>query len=476
MLYDLKISAEKHCLLLPQKPLLVAVSGGPDSLYLLDALWRLGFSLVVAHLDHQLRSSSGSEADTVRQAANERGIEFILGHQDVHALADDYGFSIEEAAREARYRFLFAQATQIGAQAVAVGHSADDQVETVLMHLLRGAGLSGLKGMPYRQLPNAWSQDIPLVRPLLGVWRDEIWEYINENNLMPVIDESNLDTRFYRNRLRHELIPYLENYNPRLRQSIWRMADVSAGDHESLEMLVDDIWPECVRQAGRTFVEFKASALRDQPLGLQRRLLLRGIALLRPGLRDVDYASIERALDFLETPSRSSQIDLIAGLRLNMDSDALWLTTWESGLPPGDWPQVRGSEALVLAIPGASLLSGGWQIRSEQVNMPADLSTVLENSDPYQAWLDLDQLKTPLIVRSRRPGDRFQPLGMGGHSIKISDFMINARLPRQARAHWPLVLSGSEIAWLPGFRVGHPFRIRETTLRLAHLVLRHKNP
>jgi tRNA(Ile)-lysidine synthase len=100
----------------------------------------------------------------------------------------------------------------------------------------------------------------------------------------------------------------------------------------------------------------------------------------------------------------------------------------------------------------------------------------LENSDPYQAWLDLDQLKTPLIVRSRRPGDRFQPLGMGGHSIKISDFMINARLPRQARAHWPLVLSGSEIAWLPGFRVGHPFRIRETTLRLAHLVLRHKNP
>ena len=305
MLDNLKISALKYCLLQPQKPLLVAVSGGPDSLCLLDALWRLGFSPVVAHLDHQLRSSSGSEAETVRQAAIERGLEFTLGRQDVHAQADKNGLSIEEAARGARYGFLFAQAAQVGAQAVAVGHTADDQVETVLMHLLRGAGLSGLKGMLYRQLPNAWSQDIPLVRPMLGVWRDEIWGYLQEHSLMPVIDESNLDTRFYRNRLRRELIPYLENYNPRLRQSIWRMADLLTGDHETLEMLIDSIWQACVRQEGATFVEFEASALRSQPIGLQRRILRKGIDHLRPGLRDVDYASLERALNFLETSSRS---------------------------------------------------------------------------------------------------------------------------------------------------------------------------
>jgi tRNA(Ile)-lysidine synthase len=476
MLDNLKNSALKYCLLQPQKPLLVAVSGGPDSLCLLDALWRLGFSPVVAHLDHQLRSSSGSEAETVRQAAIEHGLEFTLDRQDVHAQADKNGLSIEEAAREARYAFLFAQAAQVGAQAVAVGHTADDQVETVLMHLLRGAGLSGLKGMPYRQLPNAWSQDIPLVRPMLGVWRDEIWEYLQEQSLMPVIDESNLDTRFYRNRLRRELIPYLENYNPRLRQSIWRMADLLTGDHETLEMLVDSIWPACVRQEGATFVEFDASSLRRQPIGLQRRLLRKGIDHLRPGLRNVDYASLERALNFLETPSRSGQFDLIAGLRLYMDSTALWLTTWESGIPRGDWPQMNGSEALVLPIPGTAPICGGWQIRSELVDMPVDQATILETADPYLAWLDLDRLKTPLLVRSRRPGDRFQPLGMEGHSMKISDFMINAGLPRYARQDWPLVLSSDVIAWLPGFRVGHPFRIRETTLRLARLELRHKNP
>jgi tRNA(Ile)-lysidine synthase len=477
MLNRLEFDIQNHCLILPQKILLVAVSGGPDSLCLLDALWRLGFSLVVAHLDHQLRPSSESEAEIVRQLAFDRGLEFVSDRQDVHAQAEENGLSIEEAARVARYRFLFAQARRFGAQAVAVGHTADDQVETVLMHLLRGAGLSGIKGMAYRQLPNAWSQDITLVRPMLGVWREEILEYLQEQNLIPVTDESNLDTRYYRNRLRHELIPYLENYNPRLRHSIWRMADVLKGDHEVLEMLVDAIWPTCVRQEGATFVEFEASALRSQTIGLQRRILRRGIDHLRPGLRDVDYASLERALRFLEAPSRSRQIDLIAGLRFSLVSTTLWLSTWDSNLPLGDWPQMSGSEVLALSIPGTAHLSGGWQIHSELAEvLPAEQAMIWANADPYQAWLDLDRLKTPLLVRSRRPGDRLQPLGMGGHSVKMSDFMINARLARQARQDWPLVLSGDEIAWIPGFRLGHPFRIRETTVRFVRLELRRKNP
>jgi len=477
MLEHLKFSAQKYCLLEPQKPLLLAVSGGPDSMCLLDALWRSGFSLVVAHLDHQLRSSSAMEAETVRQAANERGVEFTLGRQDVYAQAEENGLSIEEAAREARYRFLFDQAAQFSAQAVVVGHTADDQVETVLMHLLRGAGLSGLKGMAYRQLPNAWSQDTPLVRPMLGIWREEVIQYLQEQHLTPILDESNLDIRFYRNRLRHELIPFLEKYNPRLRQSIWRMADILAGDLETLDILVDITWSACVRQEGVTFVEFEAPALRSQPIGLQRRLLRRGIDHLRPGLRDVDYASLARALAFLETPSRSGQIDLIAGLRLYLDSRTLWLAAWESDLPLGDWPQMSESEDLVLSIPGTLRLSGGWQIHSEIVeSMPADEARVQTNADPYRAWLDLDQLRTPLHIRTRRPGDRFRPLGMGGHSIKISDFMINARLARQARQDWPLILSGDKIVWVPGFRLAYPFRIRETTRRLAHLELRRKNP
>jgi tRNA(Ile)-lysidine synthase len=477
MLISLKINLQKRCLLQPQKPLLVGVSGGPDSLCLLDALWRMGFSLVVAHLDHQLRFASELEAETVRRAANERGLDFILGRQDVNAQAEELGLSIEEAAREARYRFLFAQAVHSGAQAVAVGHTADDQVETVLMHLLRGAGLSGLKGMAYRLSPNAWSLEIPLVRPLLGVWRQEVLEYIQEYNLTPVLDESNLDTRFYRNRLRRELIPYLEEYNPRLRQSIWRMADVLSGDHETLDMLIDSTWPICVRQEGAAFVEFEAAILRSQPTGMQRRLLRRGIDHLRPGLRDVDYESLARALKFLEAPSRSGQIDLIAGLRLSLDAGGLWLATWEGGLPPGDWPQIAEGEEQRLPLPGVALISGGWQIRSEILeNLPADPARVWANADPYQAYLDLDQLQTTLHVRSRRPGDRFQPMGMGGHSIKISDFMINARLTRRARQDWPLVLSGDEIVWLPGFRLAHPYRIQETTRRWVRLELVNINP
>ena len=146
--------------------------------------------------------------------AEERGLSFVLGCTDVSALAEEQKLSIEEAARVARYRFLFEQARQLKAQAVAVAHNADDQVETVLMHLLRGAGLGGLKGMPYRAILPVWDEAIPLVRPLLGVWRSEIEVYCRQHSLEPIEDASNQDTTFFRNRLRHQLLPTLQEYNP----------------------------------------------------------------------------------------------------------------------------------------------------------------------------------------------------------------------------------------------------------------------
>jgi tRNA(Ile)-lysidine synthase len=191
------VSALKEkCLLDPGLPVLVGVSGGPDSLCMLDMLHQLGYPVIVAHLDHSLRAESAQEAEQLRQLAQSIGLTFVLERNDVDSYATSHSLSIEEAAREARYQFLFEQARQHQAQAVAVGHTANDQVETVLMHLLRGSGLPGLRGMSYRSLPNPWSKNIPLVRPLLGVWREEILAHLEQNGLVPTLDASNLDTRF----------------------------------------------------------------------------------------------------------------------------------------------------------------------------------------------------------------------------------------------------------------------------------------
>jgi tRNA(Ile)-lysidine synthase len=329
--------------------------------------------------------------------------------------------------------------------------------------------------MAYRSLPNAWSQDIPLVRPLLGVWREEILTYLENRGLQPALDESNLDRRYFRNRLRHELIPYLESYNPRLRQVLWRMIEVLREDHTILTKLEEAAWEICALEEGDDYICLNAQSLGKQSVGIQRRLMRRAINHLRPGLRDVDFEIVERGLGFLEAPARSGQRDLVAGLHLHLEGDLLWLRDREAELPEGHWPQLSSGGELGLEAPGAISFAGGWRLQAEiEDNLSAASQEIQKNSDPFQAWLDLERLQLPLRIRARQPGDRFQPLGMGGHSLKLSDFMINVKLPRRARDGWPLLLSGDVIAWVPGFQIGHPFRVTGDTKMTAHLQLKQQ--
>ena len=231
MIENIKHILTAKCKIRPEIPLIVAVSGGPDSLSLLDILHRLEYRLIIAHFDHSLRPDSGSEAEIVRGIASQMDLQFIYGKEDVRRYSDQNKLSIEEAARHTRYKFLIQQSKSFGAQAVAVGHTSDDQVETILMHFLRGSGLDGLRGMPYRSLPNAWSERIPIIRPILELSRKQIIAYNESRNLTPTTDHSNLDTTFFRNRLRYELIPNLERYNPQIKRSILRMANTIQEDY-----------------------------------------------------------------------------------------------------------------------------------------------------------------------------------------------------------------------------------------------------
>jgi len=473
---------QEKCRLSPDRAVLVGVSGGPDSLCLLHLLWKLGVPLAVAHLDHSLRPESSADAQYVGEIAAAMQIPFYTAREDIGAYADRHMLSIEEAARVVRYHFLFEQAARSQAQAVAVGHTADDQVETVLMHLLRGSGLSGLKGMVAYSLPNPWSREIPLIRPLLATWREEVETYLRSNGPQPLEDATNRDPRFFRNRLRLELVPSLATYNANLRQLAWQMADTLSDDDQLLADITQDAWKSCLAQQGDNWLALNARGLAELTLALQRRLVRRAVHQLRPGLRDLDYAAVGRAIAAINS---SGGCDLVGGLRLWREDSLIWVATWDAEIPAlgqdGQfWPQLSSRQAIELRLPGTIDLDGGWRLTADlSAATPAILTAALSNQDPYQADLDaylLFAAGAPLELRARRPGDRFQPLGLNGHSLKLSNFFINRKLPRRARDRWPLLTCGETIAWIPGLQLAHNFRLHEDSTRIVHLQLARTSP
>jgi tRNA(Ile)-lysidine synthase len=352
-------------------------------------------------------------------------------------------------------------------------------VETVLMHLIRGAGLAGLKGMLYRWQPSPWSSDIPLVRPLLGIWREQILEYVTSHGYQPVFDPSNLDTSFFRNKLRHELIPTLESYNPNARQVIWQTANILLEDYRLIEQLLADSWKECLREAGLGYLGLDIVKVREMSPGLQRHVIRWAAATLNPDIRDLDYAALDRAVSFIESSSVSRKIELWGRISLTLEGNTLWLASQHADLPRDHWPQVNAGEQFELNIPGELRLPCGWALSAVESSLP-DWG-IQENVDPFQTWINPEAVRQPLIVRSRLAGERFSPLGMDGFSLKVSDFMVNVKLPRRARSGWPLVCAmdrntlKEEIIWIPGYRQSHNSRVTAGTAQSISLQM-HRNP
>ena len=461
-----------QCRLDPARPIVVAVSGGPDSLCLLDLLRQAGYPILVAHFNHKLRENSDIEANAVETLAARLGLPSVVESADVRAFAEEKKLSMEDAARTLRYRFLFAQARERGAQAVAVGHTADDQVETVLMHFLRGAGLNGLKGMPYRSVLSVFNAEIPLVRPLLDVWREETVVYCAGQGLRPHYDPSNDSLNFLRNRIRHLLIPNLETYNPKFREAVWRTAQSLQADHEILIQAVDSAWERAAVSESEGLVIFDSAVLTTFSPGLQRYLFRRAMERILP-LGAVTYAALDRMTSFLSGARSNGILSLGGGLRLMSEAGQIFVAGEKAVLPFERWPQLPAdADSVPLEIPSQRQLPGGWRVSCESWNIPAlAREQMQENDDPYQVWLDADAMRGPLTLRARREGDRFAPLGMDGHSQKVSDFFTNAKIPQRARDRWPLLCAGETIAWIPGHQPAHPFRLTKSSRRILYFTL-----
>ncbi len=464
----------EQCGLDPARPLLAGVSGGPDSLCLLDILHSAGYQVIVAHFNHQLRPEAAQEADSVAERARQLGLAFVSDTADVHTHAEAHGLSLEEAARMLRYQFLFAAARQTHAQAVAVGHTADDQVETVLMHFLRGAGLAGLKGMEYRMLLPVFDAQIPLIRPLLGMWRAETESYCRAHALEPHYDASNADQAFFRNRLRHTLLPELEKYNPRFKESVLHTAQALQGDYLALQEVLEQAWKSVVVETGQDWVAFDQAGLVRFSAGMRRNLIRRAAEALRPDDRDFGFAALERAAAFISSPA-GKQIDFVNGLCLYAENGKITLAGYEATGLSAQSPQVEQAFPIRRKQPDEEEqqleLGNGWMLSAGYRALTTnDWSNTTDN---WSAWLDADRLPADgLVIRPRSTGDIFAPLGMGGQTVRVQDFYTNVKLPRRVRAHWPLVCAGQQVAWVPGYRIGQSFRITEKTRQVLHLEIK----
>jgi tRNA(Ile)-lysidine synthase len=470
MLENIESTLREKCGLNPDLPIIAGVSGGPDSLCLMSVLRKAGYHIIVAHFNHKLRPDSDADANIVEQTAARLNLASVIQSGDVRAFADSGKLSIEEAARILRYRFLMEQARHFHAQAVAVGHTADDQVETVLMHFIRGAGLSGLKGMNYRTVIQMFDPEIPIVRPLLDLWREETVVYCASNGFRPSHDPSNASLDFFRNRLRHLLIPTLETYNPRFREVLWRTSRSLAGDYEIISSVLDKVWKECAVQENADYIAFDSNSLNKETVGLQRNLVRRAIEHLHPDEMDIGYATLERASRFIAGLQGRFRMDLPNGLHLLREGALIYLVAGDATLPFERWPQMPdGSLALPLGVPGSAVLSGGWKLSGERWSIPSlAMEQARVSDDPFQVWLDASDITAPLELRVRQDGDRFEPLGMDGHEMKLSDFFINVKLPQRARDRWPLLCMGEKVIWVPGYRPAHPFRLTESTRQVLY--------
>ncbi|MGE5642621.1 MAG: tRNA lysidine(34) synthetase TilS [Byssovorax cruenta] len=454
------------------RPVIAGVSGGPDSLCLMSVLRKAGFRVIVAHFNHKLRPDADADANTVEQTASRLNLVSVIQSGDVRAFADAEKLSIEEAARILRYRFLMEQAHHFHAQAVAVGHTADDQVETVLMHFIRGAGMVGLKGMSYRTIVRTFDPEIPIVRPLLDMWREETVVYCATNGFRPRHDPSNASLDFLRNRLRHLLMPTLESYNPRFREALWRTSRSLAGDYEILSDLLDNVWKECVVQENEQFIAFHSTALNKQSLALQRNLIRRAMERLQPGEAEISFVTLERAADFISDSHAKGRMDLSGDLHLVREGVLIYVVSGEAILPIERWPQMPDENTVALKMPGSVMLSGDWKLTCERWNIASlALEQAKSNDDPFQVWLDARVISDALELRVRKDGDRFEPLGMGGHEMKLSDFFINVKLPQRARDRWPLLCMGEKVIWVPGYRPAHSFRLTESTRQALYFSL-----
>ena len=464
----------RHRMLDGVRTLIAAVSGGPDSMALLRILSSLapalGVRLRAAHLHHGLRGDeAGRDLALVRGACRALGVPFASGRADVRGLAARRRLSIEAAAREARYAFLRRIAGRAGAEAVALGHTADDQAETLLLRLVRGAGSRGLGGIRPVRADGAFR----IVRPLLCLRRAEIVSYTRGRAVAFREDASNRDTAFARNRVRRALIPYLEReFNPGVREVLLRSAEILAREHDFCDRHAARRYRAMARlEAGR--VLFPARAFSALHPALRAGVLRRALAAIGAPA-ETRFADAEAVAGLCRGGAAGGAVCLPGGVVASREYGALSI----GRTPP------KGAPYLIPLRDGAEVCAPPLRLRFRAAVVPRRAVRGLRARRPGLAavwgagegWPLVERLSmdaigaAPLAVRNRRPGDRYRPLGAAG-TRSVKEIMIDGKVPARLRGVVPLLVRGEEILWLPGHRIADGFKVTPSTRRVLEVTV-----
>lgn len=445
----------------------IALSGGPDSMALLHLLFGIagdqGISLVILHMNHGMRGEeSDSEEYFVRDTGGAMGIPVVSRFVSIPAVKKERGGSWEEVARDERYAFFEDMTREQGLNRIALGHTMNDQAETVLINLFRGSGPEGLKGIP--PVRNIY------VRPLIDISRDEVIEFLRREEISFVTDRSNRDEGFLRNRIRASLIPELQkSYNSSIVAGLTRMADIIREEDDFMKRRADEV----MERNGFTFdggvAEISAERFRVLHEAIQRRIVKIILEHFAPSNKGVGYSHVMAVLDAVRGDNPGAELILPFDIHLSREYDDIRVYSTREAAR-GEGPSAAGVEKSVkefsysLDIPGSVHIAEiGRTVKAGFINRRD-----IDFSSRLVAFLDYGSLCPPLHVRSVREGDRMVPLGMKG-SKKVKDIFVDEKIPRRSRRAVPILVDGESILWVGGMKVSERAKITDVTEKVVKI-------
>ncbi|MEW6187733.1 MAG: tRNA lysidine(34) synthetase TilS [Thermodesulfobacteriota bacterium] len=430
----------------PGARILVGVSGGPDSMALLSILAemrpRWGLDLLVLHCHHGLRKEADEEEALVRSWAKKWNCPFFRRKLPVRAFQKQSGRSLQEAARELRYQAFSQVAKQKKAGLVALAHTADDQAEEFLIGLIRGAGLGGLAGMPVKRGQ--------FIRPLLRVYRSDVYNYLEMEKIPFREDPSNRDFRYLRSRVRYHLLPELKKYSPNILAQLNQTTQLLQKDEEYLQRNTEQIAAELISPSGDSLC-IPRHSLAALPQALGSRLIQKALALGLGHLRQVRAVHILSILEGARKSGKQGQIPLPQG----------WAARWDNTMiqlgPAGqETPPLKPFSYIISKAQEVYIQETGDRISFRRKKYSPKSPLLPKNRQV--ARVDLKKISWPLLIRNTQPGDRIRPLGLEG-SKKVSRFFMDRKLPRALRPRIPLIFSEGEIVWVAGMEIGRAFKV-----------------
>ena len=431
---------------------IVGASGGPDSQFMIHILNKLrkdmGFDMVLTHLNHLHRDEADKDEDLVRKTAEKLGLEFFSRSRSMDDLAKELKISPEDAGRRLRYEFFNDLAKKYPTSKIAVAHNKDDQAETVLMRIVRGTGLDGLRAMDYKTGN--------IIRPILGIKKSQILEYLDENNIPYAIDHTNFENDYTRNKVRLDIIPILEEINPNVIDSVFKLSELARDDLEILDTIVDDKFKEMAR-VSQSEIAFDKEKFNKTDPSLLRRILRKAVENLKGQIKDLSKENLDDFLKIRDLDTGKVLIKDDLSLRKSYDSYILEKITNEE---KNQSEKNLGDQE--------TIFYNGFYIK-----------TSIINSDKYEkdknlGYFDYDLLDFPLKVRTRRPGDRFVPLGHKSEK-KLKDFLSDQKIDRKRRDELPLILSKDKIIWLAPLRMSDEFKVTGATKKILKIEVYDEN-